>query len=157
LACSAEERRLRVALAADIRARRLTGMDAATAWRTQVKAYDSYDPAKAATLWRLFVQQGTWHVPTLVPKRAWGSLSPPDLIAGPRLAALPDLVRERWKVQRVPGGVRLPGLELTVTAADLVEHRRQFRKDLEVVQAMHRAGVKLLAGTDTPSPYAFPG
>lgn len=28
---------------------------------------------------------------------------------------------------------------------------------MEIVGAMHRAGVKFLAGTDTPNPYVFPG
>jgi tetratricopeptide (TPR) repeat protein len=35
--------------------------------------------------------------------------------------------------------------------------RRVFRKELEVVGAMQRAGVRMIAGTDVLNPFAFPG
>jgi len=44
------------------------------------------------------------------------------------------------------------------TSPEVVTSRKRlFQKELEVVAPMHRAGVKLLAGTDTPNPYCFPG
>jgi imidazolonepropionase-like amidohydrolase len=39
----------------------------------------------------------------------------------------------------------------------LASRKRLFQKEMEVVGSMHRAGVKLMAGTDTPNPYCFPG
>jgi len=35
--------------------------------------------------------------------------------------------------------------------------RMEFEKKMKCVPIMHAAGVKLLAGTDTPNPYCFPG
>jgi hypothetical protein len=40
---------------------------------------DSFDANKAARLYARFVQNGTYHVPTLVIHEAWGSLSNPGL------------------------------------------------------------------------------
>ena len=34
---------------------------------------------------------------------------------------------------------------------------RLFNHNLEIVRAMQTAGVPLLAGTDTPNPYTYPG
>jgi imidazolonepropionase-like amidohydrolase len=157
LACSRREQALRAALVRDTQTGALQGMDAATAWRTQVQAYNSYDPGKAAALFARFARKGTWHTPTLVQKRAWGRLGEPGFTADPRLPTLTAWVRELWRVERTPDGVLLPGPEIRFTGAELVAHRRQFRKDMEVVEAMHKAGVRLLAGTDAPSPYSFPG
>jgi imidazolonepropionase-like amidohydrolase len=156
LACSRNEQTLRMALVRDMETV-LKGMDAATAWRTQVQAYRSYDAAKASKLFRLFVRTGAWHVPTLVQKRAWGDLANAGFTNDPRLPSLPGMVRTLWKVERTREGVRLPLAGVTFTFSELREHRWQFRKDLEVVEAMHNAGVRLLAGTDTPSPCCFPG
>jgi len=42
--------------------------------------------------------------------------------------------------------------------ADYYEvNRREFEKKLVITAALHKAGVQLLAGTDTPNPYCFPG
>jgi len=34
---------------------------------------------------------------------------------------------------------------------------RMFMRDVKIVEAMHAAHVPLLAGTDTPNPYSYPG
>jgi imidazolonepropionase-like amidohydrolase len=44
-----------------------------------------------------------------------------------------------------------------MTALDIAEQARIYQKDVELVGAMHRAGVRMLAGTDTSNPYCFPG
>ncbi|HEV8715794.1 MAG TPA: amidohydrolase family protein [Candidatus Binatia bacterium] len=44
------------------------------------------------------------------------------------------------------------------TAADIAASGQWvYHKQLALVGAMQRAGVQLLAGTDTPAPYVFPG
>ena len=42
-----------------------------------------------------------------------------------------------------------------IPSADDREMRRQ--RKLEIVGLMHRTGVRLLAGTDAPNPYVYPG
>ena len=36
-------------------------------------------------------------------------------------------------------------------------HAQLLRKSMDVVAEMQKAGVKILAGTDSPAPYVFPG
>src|SRR4029077_6670668 len=43
------------------------------------------------------------------------------------------------------------------TPEDFVFAKREFQKELEVVGAMQRAGVGILAGTDNPNPFCMPG
>jgi hypothetical protein len=43
------------------------------------------------------------------------------------------------------------------TAQELTYRKRAFEKSLELVNAMHRAGVPILAGTDVLNPFCFPG
>src|SRR5262249_47537459 len=66
LACSSREAELRAEMLRDAEARRLSPLQAA--WRYQARAHDSFDRAKAQRLFRTFVANGTWLVPTLVQK-----------------------------------------------------------------------------------------
>lgn len=61
----------------------------------------------------------------------------------PRLKYIPKSVAGGWpKVDaRQPTGSQI-----------LASRKRLFQKEMEVVGSMHRAGVKLTAGTDTPNP-----
>ncbi|MEA2552464.1 MAG: hypothetical protein QOJ65_640, partial [Fimbriimonadaceae bacterium] len=43
------------------------------------------------------------------------------------------------------------------TDENLALHDRYFRKQLEIVGKMQKAGVPILAGTDVMNPYCFPG
>jgi imidazolonepropionase-like amidohydrolase len=44
-----------------------------------------------------------------------------------------------------------------MTKEDFALQRKVFKRNLELVGAMHRAGVELLAGTGVLNPYCFPG
>ena len=110
----------------------------------------TYDETKASALFATFVRNGTWHSPTLVVLRSMASLDDPAFTSDPRLKYMPPSIRNSW----VPkNDFRLS----TRTPEDYAAARRLFRKQLEVVGAMHRAGVKLIAGTDVLNPFAFPG
>jgi cytosine/adenosine deaminase-related metal-dependent hydrolase len=37
------------------------------------------------------------------------------------------------------------------------DRKLRYQRKLEIVVLMHRTGVRLLAGTDAPNPYVFPG
>ena len=43
------------------------------------------------------------------------------------------------------------------TASEIAADEKRFALDLEMVKILHRAKVKILAGTDAPNPYAYPG
>jgi imidazolonepropionase-like amidohydrolase len=130
------------------------GLDDLSGWRVQLAAHDDFDEQQAASLCETFVRNGTFHVPTLVQTRASGLLRDAAWDEG----GLPPLLRVAWQRKRLPdGGVEIPALRIRMDAAELNDRARLFQKDLATVGRMRRAGVKLLAGTDTPYPGVLPG
>lgn len=159
LSCSKDEEKLRKELAGRLESGELTkdNLDASGAWRLQVKALDTYDKRKAEELFRKFVANGTWQVPTLVCRRAWSMLNDETFTDDPRKKLLPLFITVTWGRESRNGTVTLRALGITLTADDIEKQKLLFEGHLRLVNAMHRAGVKLLAGTDTPIPYCFPG
>ncbi len=115
-------------------------------YRVNQAILSSYDSKKAGTLFEKFVQNGTWQCPTLVVLRSYASIHDPNLRENPRNAYIPDELRKFWDSM---GGVPDPRND------DI--QLRLFAHDIEIVRAMHSLGVPLLAGTDTPNPYTYPG
>ena len=118
--------------------------------RAELKALDTYGERTAATLFARFVRNGTWQVPTLV---GWRTLSLPDnssLANDPRLKYIPRERKEAWKKQ-------LAGLPKSFPAEYAANKQRLFQRQLELLLEMHRAGVQILAGTDTAGLYEYPG
>jgi len=112
---------------------------------------DDYSPEKAATLFAVFKSNGTWQVPTLTLLRSMAYVDDHSFTSDPRLKYMPARLRESWN----PGdavndfGPRSP--------EDIAFSKKEFTKDLELVGAMQRAGVGILAGTDTSNPFCMPG
>jgi imidazolonepropionase-like amidohydrolase len=102
--------------------------------------------AEREALFAVFKELRVWQTPTLVALRSVALFGEPALAADPRLAAVPPRILEFWKT----GG---PGM----TTWDPEGRKRRFEGELALVAEMHRAGVKILAGSDTPNPYVFPG
>ena len=110
---------------------------------------DTYDPSRGAALYALFVKNQTWQVPTLTIRYARPYLQELQASNDPRLKYLPKAIVESWGPhadQRQPANQEV-----------IASRKHLFQKELEVVGSMNRAGVKLMAGTDTPNPYCFPG
>lgn len=110
---------------------------------------DTYDPSRAAALDALFVKNKTWQAPTLTIRYARPYLHELQASNDPRLKYVPNTIVESW-------GPHLDQRQPTSPEV-IATRKRLFQKELEVVASMHRAGVNLLAGTDTPNPYCFPG
>ncbi len=115
---------------------------------SEVKALDTYSKEKAAALFARLAANGTWQAPTLVVIRAVASLSDPHFTNDPRLKYVRPAIRESWKNQN--------DFRLKARSSESVI-RMAFQKRLELVGAMHRAGVKMLAATDAVVWYVFPG
>ncbi|NGY06230.1 amidohydrolase family protein [Solimonas terrae] len=110
---------------------------------------DSYDPQKADALFARFARNGTWQVPTLVQRRFFAQ--PDPAIAGdPRLRYIQRSQRIRWDP-------RQDGRIQNRDAEDREIEQRSYEMDRAMIPAMLRAGVRFLAGTDSPDPYAWPG
>jgi hypothetical protein len=160
LCCAKDEEKLRKELAASVTrgAMAKDTLDATGAWRIQVKALDSYDEQKAEALFKKFVKNETWQVPTLVCRRTWGSLADPKFTADARKEYLPFHVLATWTMRMKSGGIDLPLFgQIHLTADDVANQKLLYEGHVKLVGAMHKAGVKILAGTDSPVPYCFPG
>lgn len=143
LACSSQEQELRSQeLAA------LSKHDYAAYGKLGTQVIATYDQAKARALFLRISQRSTWQVPTLVWTEANSSTDDPNLEADPRLKYVPAAVRAEWNPAKLREGTspeELAGLKTAAAHA------------LELVKAMHDAGVPFLAGSDGPDPYVFPG
>jgi imidazolonepropionase-like amidohydrolase len=103
----------------------------------------TYDSAKAAALFERFRRNDTWQVPTLIVLHQPGQLArsghPPD---DSLLTYIPKALREFWSSFPTDLAAHMGALDLI--HADLVGK-------------INRAGVPLMAGTDCPNPYVYPG
>jgi hypothetical protein len=154
LACSAIEPELRKILEEAIKDAKDNNQIRTSVVRvlneTQLRALETYDQKKAAALFARFAKNGTWQAPTLVVKRAGAFMDDSDFTNDPRLKYIRRGIRDSWKNQ---DDWRLKNR----TAESSARYRMIFQKELELVLAMHRAGVKMLAATDAVVWYVFPG
>ncbi len=154
LACSSREEELRRELKAlrELEASPTASPDEyrARTRKLQADLLDSYDTAKAAAVLGRLARNGTWVVPTLIWSQSFRALSKEDTRAGLPMKQLPAKLRERW----LAGRKRY--LE-AVAPETLALNQRVARRSMELVGALHRAGVLLLAGTDSTDAFVLPG
>jgi imidazolonepropionase-like amidohydrolase len=127
-----------------------------TFWGTHYKAIrqaeiDNYSPEKAAALFAVFKQNATWQVPTLTLLRSIAYTDDPAFLNDPRVKYMPRWAQKSWTPSEAlySYGPRTP--------EDFAFAKKEFQKDLELVAAMQKAGVGILAGTDTSNPLCMPG
>jgi imidazolonepropionase-like amidohydrolase len=146
LACSGQEAELRQALAALSAAEQKPDANQeelrARTRELQAKLLDSYSPTKADALLARLARNRTWVVPTLIFSQSYRPLSPQDLGQDVPLQYVPAATRQRWEERRKRYVESAPPETFTLT-------RRVAEKSLALAAALHRAGVPLLAGTDS--------
>ncbi len=143
LACSSRED--------DLRAQELAALakrDYAAYEALGPQVISTYDQVKAGGLFRQLAQSQTWQVPTLVWTEANSRIDDPDLQSDPRLKYVPASVRAEWDPAK---------LRKNTSPEELVLLKDEAARDVELVKAMHNAGVQFMAGSDGPDPYVFPG
>lgn len=110
------------------------------------------DPARLAAMARTLAAAGTWVVPTTVQQDRW--LAPPAEVQSwlrePSIRNLPASVLDQWR-----GAVER--FSSRMDADDWAMLARARANRLAVVGALHRAGVRLAIGTDTPNPFVAMG
>ncbi|MCU0649516.1 MAG: amidohydrolase family protein [Gemmatimonadaceae bacterium] len=148
LSCSRDEaaiRRLRDSVQAD------TDYPAAQALSRALgsRIVDTFDPAKCAAIYRAFVANRTWQVPTMTVNY---SISHLDQMTAtdPRLLYIPKFLVQGWDPKT---DFRLKAL----TPADWENSRKTWALQQRMLREMVRAGVPILAGTDVLNPYCMPG
>jgi cytosine/adenosine deaminase-related metal-dependent hydrolase len=143
LACSSQESEIRQKFV-DARARR----DFAAFIPLTQQAIDTYDPAKAASLFTLLIRNHTWQVPTQVWTQTDAAIDDSKLLSDPRLKYVPTAVRAGWDPT--------PRLKDT-SVEEMKVNKASATHDLEILKSAHAAGVPILAGSDGPDPFIFPG
>ncbi len=142
-ACSSQEARLMTAQF------RLNRQGTQIAWQREL--LDTYSEANAAKLAARFRERQTWQTPTLVLLRNVAfPAADSDLASDPRTNYVPRKLLAGWQeghVQQINGATR----------EQFSIYRALLEKSHEIVAQMQRAGVKILAGTDSTAPYVFPG
>jgi imidazolonepropionase-like amidohydrolase len=120
--------------------------------KTEKQFLDTYDPKRAQVLFELLAKNQTWQCPTLVWERGGNLIDQTDFANDSRAKYAPaywkDVTWKRFTEEIIKG----------FNTDDLATRKRFVEKELEVVNAMHHAGIPFLAGTDTPpGVYIFPG
>lgn len=154
LACSSREAELRRELlalatasaAADARIEDIRARERAL----QEALLGSYDSARASRLFASLADSGVVVVPTLVWSQTLLPRTADDLATDVPLAGIPPALRERWQERRRSYVAKAP-------AGTLAFNARIAARSLELVGALRRAGVGLLAGTDGLDAFVVPG
>ena len=145
LDCSAKEKELRAALP---EARK--NHDEAATGRILTEAVNTYSPNKAAALWATLKKNGTWVTPTLVSIEAQipQAKTPDEQARDSRLQFVPASLRKEWD-PRDPKN--------RVSEGDQKWWANQYANDTRMTAEMHKAGVSVLAGSDSLDRFVFPG
>ncbi len=148
LACSSQEARLRSMIIDSIRQSNYSPREVNRLIFSAPpeEITKTYDEEKAKALFARFARNGTWQVPTLFILKLI-TFGNDEYRNDVRLKYMPPFIREGWTQA---------GMNRQSKEED--EARKWFfQKEMEIVGAMRRAGVKFMAGTDTPNPYVLPG
>lgn len=113
-------------------------------WSDAARIRATQDSAKTAVLFEAFKRNQTWQVPTLIVTRQVGSLVDGVPAAVPADRFIGKSVRAMWS-------------GMGSMAAFVKGTHDLHPLDLELLGKMYRAGVPILAGTDFPNPYVYPG
>jgi imidazolonepropionase-like amidohydrolase len=118
------------------------------------KSYDTtiatLDPAKEKSIFSHFLRNGTWQVPTLSVKYARTFIDDLDAKGDPNTKYVEASQVEYWKPKN---GFFSRYRTLSYIAAQ----KRFFSREKKLVGEMVKAGVKIMAGTDTPNAYVIAG
>jgi hypothetical protein len=135
----------------DLRPRMLDAIhrkDASAYSMLQAEALATYNAPKAWDLLKKFVDHSTWQVPTLVWDVADANLDNPALANDFRLKYVPASIVKTWA----------PGALLKNTNSEqLAVAKKITAQYMDIVGTMRRAGVLIMAGSDSPDPYVIPG
>jgi imidazolonepropionase-like amidohydrolase len=139
LACSSREQELRSEMLKG-------GVNLSGSERIRLEldeAAASYDERKAANVFAHLAKNRTWLVPTFTAVLPDSEIFDVRVTTDPRLKYIPPAIQKRWSEAAPGAAIR----------------SKSFERKLQVVGAMHRAGVPLLAGTDVAwvQPYTYAG
>jgi hypothetical protein len=119
--------------------------------RLRARLTSGYDSALCGRLFETFRGNGTWQTPTLVVIRGAAQQGDSAMAADPRRPHMPAELTARWDRDGAERDAR-DGPEIVAF------YKALFRREVELAGAMHRAGVRILVGTDaSDEPNVYPG
>jgi imidazolonepropionase-like amidohydrolase len=110
---------------------------------------DSYSAEKCAVVFARFKKNSTWVCPTLALFRTMAMADDPSLVNDDRVKYMPRQLRESWDPKT--------NYLFTMAAMNRSYIKKQYQYDLDLVAALDKADVGIIAGTDTSNPYSMPG
>ncbi|HKZ81185.1 MAG TPA: amidohydrolase family protein [Pyrinomonadaceae bacterium] len=110
---------------------------------------DTYDARKAQEVFAILVRNQTWQVPTLEFKWAQTYIDDLSRNGDSRLRYIPESEQQWWAPQK--------NFFARFRTAEYISYRKRLFKELELVGAMHKAGVSFMTGTDLSGAYVFAG
>ncbi len=127
------------------------GQSRARESRWMNRLLSDYSEEKAAALIAKFKEKDVWQTPTLIllKNNAFPTLEN-TAVSDDRAKYIPSGTLNNWKKSHAEQ-------MKTLSPQDSELHARLLQKSLDLVSQMQKAGVKILAGTDSPAPYVFPG
>lgn len=110
----------------------------------------TFSALKAKELFAHFRKNNTWQVPTLAVKNGRTFIDELDAAGDSRAKYVEASQRNYWKPQ--------VGFFSRYRTPDYIAaQKKYFQKELDLVGEMQRAGVRIMAGTDTPNAYVIAG
>lgn len=116
------------------------------AWPPLAGLVDTYDEAKAAAMFQTFIRNQTWQTPTLALLDGFVHEKDMEFLDDPRRRYLPKVWTSNWDPSTIYYLRDESPAEYEVLHQRMRMLMTRYRK---LVGDMHRAGVGLLAGTDT--------
>lgn len=113
---------------------------------------DEHDGERCAGLMKLMARSGTWWTPTLQVLKMSAFAGDQRFRSDARLKYVPFLSKEFMWTPDADRAARQPA-----DASGRALYAAQYRMALDHIGQAHRAGVKILAGTDAGDTYVFPG
>jgi imidazolonepropionase-like amidohydrolase len=114
------------------------------------RVLETYDPARCEALAMTFARAGTWHVPSLIRLKAMNLSGDAAVRNDPELRYVDKATRAEW----IALGQRFADTMPPVSTATF---RAFYQKQATLVPLLHKAGVKMLAGSDLGGIWVVPG
>lgn len=115
-----------------------------------LQAWRSHSDDKCQQLFTEFKKNGSWPVPTLAADRSFGFLNDAQFTSDNRIRYFGGEFRD-WLMAKDDPRMK------QWTASEFEMERELFADDKRLVGELFRAGVPMLAGTDSGNPFCFPG
>jgi hypothetical protein len=115
--------------------------------RDQVKVIvETFSEQKARALSRVFAENNTWQVPTLLVQQTYAFVEPYVLHDSAGARYVPAKTIESWIE-------RLNGFRKIRNHGEREAQKHSYQLEIQIVQMMHRAGVRFMTGTDAETYY----